>query len=255
MAQNESRTEQLAQTITAIEKRWGSRAIHKAREPRLEIIPPTLSTGFQKVDHALGIGGLPRGRIIELIGSGTAGQVTLAAKTLCQAQWAGQQVVYVDVDHAVDLDSLGRCGVSLDSLVVLRPFSFVHALQMTRDLLTEGGVGVIVFDRVHNPRLLAENGAFRQFDRALREWTPILSRSLCTLIVLTETPSLSLYPSGSPLPHFASVRLFLEWQSWLYCGHWLSGFSSRVTVAKNKTAPPGQSVLINITITNHVQGE
>ena len=255
MAQNKSRTQQLAQTITAIEKRWGTRAIHKARELRVALVPPVLSTGFQRVDRALGIGGLPQGKIVELIGFGTAGQVTLAAKTLRQAQRAGQQVVYVDVDHAVDLDFLDRCGVSLDSLVVLRPSSFADALEMTRDLLKEGGVGVIVFDRVHVPLLLAENGAFRQLDRALREWIPMLSRCLCSLIVLTETPSLNLYPSDSPLPYFASVRLFLEWQSWLYRRHWVTGFSSQVTVLKNKAAPPGHSVPINITITNHIQGE
>lgn len=255
MASNKTRTQQLAQTITAIEKRWGTRAIHKARDTRVAVVPAILSTGLPRLDHALGTGGLPQGRIVELIGSGTAGVVTLAARILCQAQRMGQQVVYVDVGHAVDLEFLNRCGVCLDSLIVLRPLGFVHALEMTRDLLKEGGVGVIVFDRVPDPLLLAESDAFRQLDTAVREWIPLLSRSLCSLIVLTETTSLDLYPGGSPLAYFASVRLFLEWQSWLYRGPWVTGFTSQVTVLKNKAGPSGRSVLINITITNRIRGE
>jgi len=239
--------QKLEHAITLIQKRWGPSAIRKVTESDVAVGPPTLSTGFRDVDRVLGINGLPRGRISELIASGTSGQVTLAAKVLCQAQHMGQQVVYVDVDHTVDLDFLARCGVRFDSLVVLRPFSFHHALEMTGDLIREGGAGVVLFDRIH-PMLTSAD--ISRLDRALCEWSPALNRSLCTLLFLTETTCISRYPVGLTLSYFTAVRLAFERQDWLYCRGQVSGCISKVTVLKNKLGPSGQSVLIKVTF-NH----
>ncbi len=242
----------LEQTVTAIQQRWGSRAIHKARQKDTSLSPPVLSTGFQDVDRILGIGGFPRGKMVELIASGTAGQATLAAKTLRQAQCASQQVAYVDVEHAIDLDFLVRCGVRFDALVILRPRSLQHALEMTGDLIREEGVGAITFDHLH-PLLSGDDP--RWLDKALRDWTPALDRSLCTLLFLTEAALPDAYPPGLPLPYFASVRLAFERQDWLYHRHQVSGITSRITVLKNKLGPSGRSVCVKVTFDNHIQGE
>jgi len=199
------------------------------------------------LDDALGIGGLPRGKVSELIGYGTAGQVTVAARALAQAQRGGQQVAYVDVGAMADIDNLVRCGVGLDDLTILRPQGFVHALSMTGDLLQAGGVGAVVFDRVDDLCLMAEEGDARErFQRAVRDWTPVLARSLCALLFITGTSAPGLYPDDLPLPHAASVRLAFRRLRWLRRGPRIVGYVSEVTVLKNKAGPSGQRVTLEI---------
>ena len=253
MGRKKRRMQQLEHTVTLIQKRWGPRAIHRGKRTKVTADLPVLSTGFPNVDRALGIGGFPRGRISELVASGTAGQATLAAKTLVQAQRVGQQIVYVDVNQTVDLDFLARCGVHLDSLVVLRPFGFRHALEMTDDLIREGGAGTVVFDRLHP--MVFGTGALHTLERALREWNALLNRSSCTLLFLTETILLDYYPVDLALPYFASVRLAFEWQNWLYRRRRVSGFVAKVTVLKNKLGPSGQSLPIRVSFNNHIHGD
>lgn len=243
------RSRKLQHTISTIQQRWGPTAIRTARESAVVPDPPALPTGFRAVDQLLGIGGLPRGRITELIASGTAGQATLAAKTLAQAQRLGQQVAWVDIAHTVDLDFLARCGVRFDALTILRPWDFAHALAMTGDLLRGEGIGVLVLDRVADLLPDEENA----LDIALREWNPLLSRTLCTLIALTETPSTGVYPSGLSLPFFASVRLQFQRWNWLYRRNRVVGFTSNVAVLKNRFGPSGRSALIQVHYANGIQ--
>ena len=251
MGRKKQRMQQLEHTATLIQKQWGPRAIRTAEKKEATVESTVLPTGFANVDRALGVGGFPRGRISELIASGTAGQITLVAKTICQAQSNGQQVVYIDVDHMLDLDFIARCGVCFDSLVILRPFSFQNALEMAGDLVRDGGADVIVFDRIH-PMLVEAD--LSRLDMAIREWNPALSRSLCTLLFLTETIFLDTYPVNLSLPYFASVRLGFELNSWLHQRHHVSGFVSTITVLKNKLGPPGRSVRIKVTFNGRVHG-
>lgn len=241
------RSRKLQQTISIIQQRWGPAAIRTAAP---SAVPhPALPTGFRAVDQLLGISGLPRGRITELIAAGTAGQATLAAKSLAQAQRLGQHAAWVDVARAVDLDFLARCGITFDAFIVLRPWDFTHALAMIGDLLRGGGIGALVLDSIGN--LLPNEQV--ALDAALREWNPILSRTLCTLIVLTETPSLETYPAGLSLPFFASVRLQFQRRNWLYRRDQVVGFTSTVTVLKNRFGPSGQSALIQVKYANGIQ--
>jgi recombination protein RecA len=238
MAQK-GRRERLEFTVAAIQKRWGPRAMHKAREAPP---PPVCSTGFAALDETLGLGGLPQGRFTELIGCGTAGQFSVAASTLAQAQRLGQQVAYVDAWATVDVEALVRWGVRLDALVILRPRGFAHALTMTGDLVRTRGVGTVVFDRLHDLSLLADGEASRALDQALRDWAPRLDRSLGTFLFLTETTSPGLYPDGLPLPYFASIRLLFARLEWLRRGKKVTGFASEVTILKNKLGPAGKGV-------------
>ncbi len=235
----------LDQVIDATRLRYGQRALFRGGGMRARM-GPVLPTGFADVDRLLGIGGLPQGRMTELVGAGTSGRGSLIARTMALAQRAGHQVVYVDVARAIDLEMLSRSDVSFDTLVILRPLGFSHALEMTRDLIIEGGAGVILFDRLDNQ---TEGLNYALLDRSLREWNTLLSRSLCALIFLTETASLDAYPIELTLPYFASVRLGFAWQSWLRPHESLDGFLTRVTVLKNKMASSeGQSLLVHMPV-------
>lgn len=241
------RNECLESTIAALQRRWGTRAIYRpgdTPEPDVPVCP----TGFEALDEALGIGGLPRGRFSELIGYGTAGQSTVAARTLAQAQSGGQQVAYVDVGATADIDNLVRCGVRLDDLTILRPRGFIHALAMTGDLLRAGGVAAVVFDRVHDLYLLSEDDAYAQFHRAVRDWTPVLARSLGTFLFITETSAPETYPDDLPLPHMASVRLAFRRRRWLQRGTRIVGYISDVAVIKNRHGPSRHKVTLKIMI-------
>ena len=244
---------QLEQTVTLIQKRWGHRALRRARDKDPSAEPVVLSTGFQSVDGILGIGGLPMGRIIEMIGSNTAGQNVLAAMTFCQAQRGNQQIAYVDVDNSIDLDLMVRCGVRLDALTLLRPRGFGRrfedALEMAHGLLREGRIGVLVFDRLH-PMLSRDD--LIALDKALRQWLAILNHSQCTLIFQTETVLPDVYLPGLSLPFFASVRLAFDREEWDHRHYRISGLSSRVTVLKNKMAPANQSAQIRMTFNGKI---
>jgi recombination protein RecA len=244
----------LDDVIDAARRRYGQRALFRGRGLRPPAVP-VLPTGFAEVDGLLGIGGLPQGRITELIGTGTSGRGTLVARTLALAQRAGRQAVYVDLARSIDLDTLARAEVSFDGLVILRPLGFGHALEMIRDLLTEGSAGVIVLDRLDGRSEGPERPDPDLLDRALREWNTLLSRSLCALIVLTEVLSPHTYPSDYTLPYFASVRLDLAWQGWLApagppaARDPLTGFTARVTVLKNKLwSSEGRSLVVRVPV-------
>jgi recombination protein RecA len=237
--------DQLESIVATLQRRWGTRALHRARDAPATAFPACPSS-FPELDAALGLGGFPRGRFSELIGYGTAGQFTVAASALAQAQLAGDQVAYVDTGAAVDVDSLRRCGVRLEALVILRPRDFTHALTMTGDLLRAGGVGALAFDRLQDLRGLAVGQGLSDLDRALRDWTPTLSQSLCAFLFLTESPSPKLYPPGLPLPYFATLRLEFSRQRWLCRRRQIVGYLSQVSVLKNKLGPAGQSVSLRI---------
>lgn len=241
------RMARMESTVAIIQQRFGSQATRRASEAPAPMVP-VCPSGFRELDRALGIGGFPQGRHSELIGYGTAGQFSVAAGALAQAQRHGEQVAYVDVYSALDVDALVRCGVRLDALVVLRPRDWAHALTMTTDLLRAGGVGAVVLDRVKDLHLLADGGACRALDRALRDWTPILGRSLCTMLFISEISSPGFYPQGLPLAFFASVRLMFERQSWLQRGRQVVGYVSQVTVLKNKLGPAGQVAALSIPV-------
>ena len=234
----------LEQTVAVVRLRYGPTAIKRASDKPV----PALSSGFAALDKALA-GGFPLGRFSELAGQGTAGQLTVAAHTLAQAQRAGRMAAYyVDVGAAVDIEILVRSGVQLDRLVILRPHGFAHALAMTGDLLQAGHTGAIVFDHLDHPHLSADREALRQLEQALRDWTPLLARSQFVFLFITQTASPGVYPHGLALSA-VSLRLAFERQAWLYRGPRVIGVTSQVTVLKNKLGPSGQTVSLRFLVT------
>lgn len=237
------RLQELQFTVVGIQRRWGQRAIRPARQI-IEARPPVLSTGLPDLDLALGIGGLPKGRVTELVTVGSSGQVFLVANTIRQVQRSGDAVVYVDLDHSLDLDALARYDVDFRRLFILRPCGLRHALTMIGDLLVEGGAALVVFDRLHP--MLFTDPALALLDQALREWTPLLHSAMTVLLMITETIYLDWYPEGIGLPYFASVRLSCEQQQWLYQRHQVVGVLAEVRVLKNKFGSTGAIVPLEI---------
>lgn len=242
---NLERQERLAGTMAAIQQRWGQRALRTASDAAAQT--PVCPTGLPTLDAATGIGGLPQGRLTELVGCGTAGHLSVAASALAQAQRLGQQAAYVDAFSAIDLEALARWRVQLDALVILRPHGLVHALAMISDLLRVRGVGLVLLDRL-DLSLLADHETSAALDRALRDWAPLISRAEITLLVVTETSWPGQYPSGTAVPFYASLRLGFERARWLQRGARVTGYITRATVLKNKLAPPGQVVEVALSL-------
>ena len=230
----------LDQALTQIRTRYGEGAIRRLSEPDPAAMPTALPTGFPALDRALGIGGIPRGRITELVGHGSAGQGSLAASLAAQAQQRGGQVVYVDACRQVDLDLLTHWGVGFDDLRVLRPAQPSLALTLTRDLLGEGGADLILFDR-YDPA----EPAYRDMDAMLAEVTPLLGATASTLVFLTEADA-SRYPPGRALPYYATLRLHCQQMDWITEGLTLAGLVAQVAVIKHKLGPPGGSARLSL---------
>ena len=251
---NARRKQQLEQTVARLRARYGERAIRRAAQLEPQAEAATLSTGFAAIDRLLGDrragGGLVRGHIVELLGWGTAGHVTLAARVLGLAQAAGLSVVYVDALQAIDLDLLARWGVAPEALVVLRPLSWGHGIEMTRDLLRTGAAGVVVLDRLQPA--VASGAALQAFSDGLAEWNGLLSRTMSTLLVISEAHpqahSLATYPYGPTLPHFSYTRLAFRWRHWLYRRRRCTGFVSQVTVLKHRAGPSGATCRIEVAL-------
>jgi len=236
----------LERTVQLLQRRWGIRAIRKAGQADTFQARQALPTGFPAVDKALGIGGLPLGCFSELVGAGSAGQLTLTACAIAQAQRLRQQVVYVDVERRLDPELLANCGVQLDELIVLRPSAFIDALAMTEDLLEGGGCGLVVFDCIRAQGTLNDGGAVHALDAALSRWNRLLSGTVCTFLWVTELAAPDTYPQGMALPFFANVRLAFRWRHWLAEGEHAIGFVAQVDVLKNKSGPAGNAVSIRV---------
>ncbi len=247
---------QLAATVRAIQGKWGVKALRKAEAtPTVPCIP----TGFARLDQALaGIGGIPRGRITEILGSPTSGMATLALKIMAKAQGEGDIATYLDLDATFDPDYADRCGIQVKRLLLVRPQSGPEALEITRTLLEGRSTGLIVFDNVSN--LLHTPADFEVLAAHLRQLLPALTRSQGALIFLTPlhsggTRSQANYPSGLALPHYATLRLLLQRERWLHQQQDIRGYQAQVVVLKNKLGRAGQSARIAITFNGTVRGD
>ena len=244
-------------TVKAIQKRWGTKAIRRLEAPATKMEIPHIPTGFPALDRALGIGGIPRGRVTEILGAPTSGMATLALKLIAKAQEDRDSAAYLDLSYTFDPDYAARCGVSLDRLLLIRPHSGREALEITTSLIAGGGIGVLVFDSISC--LLAETHGPQLMSAALRQLVGILAESPCALVFLTplyfgDAASKDNYPSGFALPHYAAVRLLIEKERWIRRRRDVRGYRARVTVIKNKLAPSEKSATIEITFNGVVNG-
>jgi recombination protein RecA len=253
------RKDKLEKVISAIQRRWGTQAIGRSSE-QLDTEIPHIASGFAELDAALGTGGIPRGRISELMGVPTSGMTTVALKIMAQVQMTEDAVAYIDLERSFDPDYARRCDVLLDRLVLVHPHSAGQALDMLPDFVHNGGFDLLICDM---PAQVQQEGRVaRKLTSTLGRLLAPLSKSNTTLLFLTALPSYgkgatleaTVYPSQATLPYFATMRLLLQKERWLYRRRDVCGYEAQVIVVKNKLATPGKRVRIAITFHGAVEG-
>ena len=238
-----------------IEKRFGKGSIMRLGEREISDIP-AISTTSLSLDAAVGIGGVPRGRIIEIYGPESSGKTTLALHIVAEAQKAGGVAAYIDAEHAMDADYAGKLGVDIDQLLISQPDSGEQALEIAEALVRSNGVDVIVVDSVAAlvPRaeLDGEMGdslpglQARLMSQALRKLTAIVSQSNTCFIFINQIREKIGVMFGNPettsggraLKFYASMRLDIRRIGAIKDADRVVGNRTRVKVAKNKVAPP-----------------
>ena len=252
-------------TIEQIEKSFGKGAVMRMNESgdMAENIQ-AISTGSIGLDLALGIGGVPRGRIVEIFGAESAGKSTLALSCLAQAQKNGGQAAYIDVEHAMDPSYAQKIGVNNKELLISQPNSAEEALEITDHLVASGALDIIVVDSVAAlvPRaeLEGEMGDYhvgaqaRLMSQALRKLTASIHKTNTTCIFINQLRekvgvifgSPEVTPGGRALKFYSSVRIDLRRSESIKVGEDLIGNKVRVRVVKNKVAPPFKKAELEI---------
>ena len=254
MARKRSRPTKLELTIANLHHRFGPQSVVQGRSfpavsPRAASAVSHIPTGFAALDEALGIGGLPRGKISELIGLPTSGKTTLALKFLQQAQTNGD-IGYIDQARYFDADYAHRCGVDLARLVVGDPYGPTEALAMAEALLRDGELSALVFDTMGFAWATPETS--RQLADWLGRLSAPLSRAQTALLFLYDDDATSSHLSV--LAHVAAVRLHLTRERWQRKDGDIRGYEARVEVLKNRFAPAGRTVTISIAFNGTVHG-
>jgi recombination protein RecA len=238
-----------------IEKKFGKGSIMRLGEKEISDIP-AISTTSLSLDAAIGIGGVPRGRVIEIYGPESSGKTTLALHIVAEAQKAGGVAAYIDAEHAMDAEYAGNLGVNIDQLLISQPDSGEQALEIAEALVRSNGVDVIVVDSVAAlvPRaeLDGEMGdslpglQARLMSQALRKLTAIVASSNTCFIFINQIREKIGVMFGSPetttggraLKFYSSLRLDIRRIGAIKDGDRFVGNRTRVKVVKNKVAPP-----------------
>jgi recombination protein RecA len=241
MKEEANRTKALDMAVTQIEKLFGKGSIMKLGERAPEEIP-VISTGSLALDIALTIGGLPRGRVVEIYGPEASGKTTLALQVIAEAQKKGGAAVFIDAEHALDIHYAAKIGVNTEDLLISQPDTGEQALEITEHLVRSGAVDVIVIDSV--AALMGLQA--RLMSQALRKLTATISKSMTTVIFINQIRQKIGIMFGNPetttggnaLKFYASVRLDIRRISAIKDGQEVVGSRTRVKVVKNKLAPP-----------------
>jgi recombination protein RecA len=256
MVNDKDRERALDLAVSQIEKQFGKGSIMKLGEEAIERDIPVISTGSLGLDLALGIGGLPRGRIVEIYGPEASGKTTMALQVVAQAQQVGGTCAYIDAEHALDLGYAQKLGVKAEELLVSQPDNGEQALEITETLVRSGAVDVIVIDSVAAlvPRAEIEGEMgepqmglqARLMSQALRKLVGTISRSRTLVIFINQVRMKIGVMFGNPetttggnaLKFYASVRLDIRRTGAVKQGEEVVGSRTKVKVVKNKVAPP-----------------
>ena len=247
--------EALETAIKQLEKQYGKGTVMKlGQAPALNV--ESISTGSITLDCALGIGGVPRGRIVEVFGPESSGKTTVALHIIASAQKAGGEAAFIDVEHALDPVYAKALGVDIDSLLVAQPDTGEQALEIAEALVRSGAIDVIVVDSVAAMVPKAEIEGLmgdthvglqaRLMSQALRKLTGVISKTNCVAVfinqlrekvgVMSGNPEVT--PGGRALKFYSSVRLDVRKMEQLKSGSDVIGNHTKVKVVKNKVAPP-----------------
>ncbi len=245
----------LESTLGNIEKTYGKGSVMKLGDDAVEKID-SISTGSIALDHALGVGGLPKGRVVEIYGPESSGKTTLALHVIAEAQKQGGIAAFIDAEHAFDRFYAAKLGVDIQNLLISQPDYGEQALEITENLIRSGAIDVIVIDSVAaltpKSEIEGEMGdskmglQARLMSQALRKLTATISKTgaVCIFInqlrekigIMFGNPETT--TGGNALKFYSSVRLDIRKISQIKDGDEISGNRARVRVVKNKVAPP-----------------
>ncbi|MGD0228965.1 MAG: recombinase RecA [Syntrophorhabdales bacterium] len=241
--------------VTQIEKAFGKGSIMKLGERPIEDIP-VVSTGSLSLNIALGVGGIPRGRVVEIFGPEASGKTTLALQVVAEVQKMGGAAAFIDAEHALDVHYANRIGVNTEELLISQPDTGEQALEITEILVRSGGVDIVVIDSVAAlvPRAEIEGEMgdqhmglqARLMSQALRKLTATISKSMTIVVFINQIRQKIGIMFGNPetttggnaLKFYSSVRLDIRRIAAIKDGQDVVGSRTRVKVVKNKLAPP-----------------
>jgi len=256
MAEKDDKKRALELALSQIEKQYGKGAIMKLGAEERQADVPAISTGSLGLDIALGVGGLPRGRVIEIFGPEASGKTTMTLHCIAEVQKTGGVAAFIDAEHALDLTYAKKLGVQADDLLVSQPDTGEQALEIAETLVRSGAIDLIVIDSVAalTPRAEIEGEMgdahmglqARLMSQALRKLTAAIAKSLTTVIFINQirmklgvmfgNPETT--TGGNALKFYSSVRLDIRRIESIKEGQDVMGSRVRVKVVKNKMAPP-----------------
>jgi len=261
---DDNRKKALTAALSQIERQFGKGAIMRMGDSSVSRDIEVVSTGSLQLDVALGIGGLPRGRVVEIYGPEASGKTTLTLEVIAQAQKAGGAAAFIDAEHALDPQYAEKIGVDVDELLVSQPDTGEQALEIADMIVRSGAVDVVVIDSVAAlvPKAELEGDMgdthvglqARLMSQALRKLTANINRSKTMLIFINQIRMKIGVMFGSPettsggnaLKFYASVRLDIRRIGAIKRGDEVVGNETRVKVVKNKLAPPFKKVEFDI---------
>lgn len=259
----DKKDEALAEALKSIEKVYGKGSVMRLGDhPKVDV--DVIPTGSLVLDQALGVGGYPRGRIVEIYGPESSGKTTLALEAVAEAQKKGGRAAYVDAEHAIDPDYAEKLGVNIDELILSQPDSGEQALEIVEMLAQSGAIDVIIVDSVaalvpqaELDGVMSDNQVglqARLMSKAMRKLAGVLDKTGCLVIFINQIREKVGVMYGNPetttggraLKFYATIRLDIRRADAIKNGKDIVGNTVKVKVVKNKVAPPFKSCVIEM---------